>query len=46
MDRIRDNVKLADLITHTYPFEKINDAFKKSIEEKAEVIKVMILINS
>lgn len=45
MDRIRDNFKLTDLITHRYPFGKIHDAFKKAIEEKAEVIKVMLIIN-
>ena len=42
MDRIRDRVDLTKLITHTYPFERINDAFNMAAHNKAEAVKVML----
>jgi L-iditol 2-dehydrogenase len=42
MDRIRDRVDLTKLISHRYPFEKINDAFNMAVNKRAEAVKVML----
>jgi len=43
MDRIRGEFKLTDLISHRYPFENLNEALKKAVEDKAGTIKAMLL---
>lgn len=42
MDRVRDKVDLRGMITHRYPFEKINEAFDMAVHNKAEAVKVML----
>jgi len=42
MDRIRDRFDVTGLITHRFPFEKINEAFDTAVKEKGKAIKVML----
>lgn len=42
MDRIRKNVDLTRLISHTFPFEKIHDAIETAVTKKVEAHKVML----
>ena len=42
MDRIRNEFNFTDLISHRYPFEKLHEAIKKAVEDKAGAIKVML----
>jgi len=42
MDRIRDEFDFTDLISHRYPFEKLQEALDKATEDKANAFKVMI----
>jgi len=42
MDRIRKDFNFTDLISHRYPFEDIDRAMEKAIEDKAGAFKVML----
>jgi L-iditol 2-dehydrogenase len=42
MDRIRNRIDLKGLITHQYPFAKVNEAFDMAVHHKADAIKVML----
>jgi len=42
MDRIRSEFNIPELISHRYPFEALNEAVKKAIEDKVGAIKVML----
>ena len=44
MDRIRDRFNITGLITHRFPFEKINEAFATAVKEKGKAIKVMLTL--
>ncbi len=42
MDRVRKNVNLTGLISHTFPFEKLHEAVATAVTKKAEALKVML----
>jgi L-iditol 2-dehydrogenase len=42
MDRVRKNVDLTKLISHTYSFDKVHEAVETAVTKKAEALKVML----
>ncbi len=42
MDRVRKSVDLTGLISHHYPFEKLDEAMETAVTKKAEALKVML----
>ena len=41
-----DKVKLAPLVTHTYPLEQLAEAFKMRFQQQAESLKVVVVMDS
>ena len=43
MDRIRDRFDFPSLITHRFPFDRLNEAMEVACKQSAEAVKVMLL---